>query len=85
MNMIEIYGDSLHDLCQPENRELEIGEDSSKNAFVRNCYKIKVSSAKEMSELFKNSLRNRKVSATDMNPESSRSHIIFIIYLEIFN
>ncbi len=95
--MLEIYKSNLEDSLYPTKQttntnmstarpKLEIMEDpNSGMVFVQNLTKVNVESMSEALETYKTGIKNRKVFSTDMNQESSRSHLIFSIVIETIN
>lgn len=58
---------------------LQIKEEKTRGIFVQDATEIYVSSAEQMIQVMKNGSENRRVAATRMNENSSRSHSIFIL------
>ncbi|KAL9648157.1 hypothetical protein ABK040_007521 [Willaertia magna] len=83
ISYIEIYLEKIRDLLDPTQVNLKIKEDrdSGKGIYVQGATEEYVTSAEEVFTLMRQGARNRVVSATRMNEESSRSHSIFIITL----
>jgi hypothetical protein len=79
--MIEIYKNNLED-----KTKLSIMEDANSGmVYVQNLTKIGVENMNEAFETYKTGIKNRKVFSTEMNSESSRSHLIFGIVIETIN
>lgn len=57
-------------------------EDSKKGVYIEGLSEEKVTSAEQAIELLNTGARNRHVSATQMNFESSRSHSLFSLTIE---
>lgn len=76
---VEIYNEKIIDLLSDELRTLNVREDLKKGVFLENATEEVVSNFTEVMEIFKKGLKNRHVSETMMNAQSSRSHSIFTI------
>ena len=88
--VMELYQESIIDLLSKpdpketkndKNNELKIKEDPKKGMFVQGITEIEVKNAKEAKDLILTGLKSRHVAATEMNAESSRSHLLFSIYV----
>lgn len=80
---LEIYNEEIRDLlAKSSDAKLDLKEDPNKGVFVKdlNCFIVK--SISEIEKLMLSGTGNRKIGATAMNKESSRSHSIFTIYIE---
>ncbi|CAM9233267.1 unnamed protein product, partial [Hapterophycus canaliculatus] len=88
---IELYLDNLRDLlfAMEHHRgtppKLEIHMDANKMVVVKNVVTKEIHSAAELMQLFVAGDHQRKVGGTKMNAESSRSHSVFSILLEVYN
>ena len=86
--MVEIYKGELRDLLLPKNTKdrpkLEIrmnnGQVQLKNATVK-----PLTTQEDTNHVFEHGLGGRKVRKTLMNDESSRSHLIFSIIIDVTN
>ena len=88
--VMEIYQEQIIDLLNPlsnskndkkEIPELKIKEDPKKGMYIQGITEAEVLNAKEGKSLILTGLKSRHVAATEMNAESSRSHLLFSIYL----
>ena len=92
--VMELYQESIIDLLKSENNsnisgknqndkisELKIKEDPKKGMYVQGITEVEIKTAKEAKNLILMGLKSRHVAATEMNAESSRSHLLFSIYL----
>ena len=91
--VMEIYQEQIIDLLNqlPNNQnnkldkkepaELKIKEDPKKGMYIQGITEAEVQNAKEAKSLILTGLKSRHVAATEMNAESSRSHLLFSIYL----
>ncbi|GAA6220911.1 kinesin-like protein KIN-14I isoform X1 [Lates japonicus] len=96
--MLELYNDRLQDLfvslpgeahTQPQShgqaRRVEIKRNRKGVVFAQGAETKEASSAQELYALFQQACANRHISATKMNVESSRSHLIVGIMVESRN
>ena len=79
----EIYQEQIIDLLNNNAENLMIYEDAKKGTFVDGLTEQEVDNDKFALELILIGLKNRHVGATNMNAESSRSHLIFSVNLTI--
>ena len=88
--VMEIYQEQIIDLLsnnqsnkldKKEPIELKIKEDPKKGMYIQGITEAEVQNAKEAKSLILSGLKSRHVAATEMNAESSRSHLLFSIYL----
>lgn len=89
---LELYNDSLVDLYErldnPHGNsppKLDIKLDNKKMVFVKGAIIKPVANADELLNLFEAGNAKRHVGATKMNAESSRSHSVFAVILEVYN
>ena len=82
---LELYNEEIRDLlCNPKNQtKCELKEDAQKGIFVKNLTDVVVESKEDLEAMFDKGLGNRTVASTLMNSESSRSHSIFTIIIEM--
>ena len=81
---LEIYNEEIRDLINKGNRyKLEIKEHPEKGVYVRGLSSVEVTTVEEMEEVVEYGGWNRALGATALNPDSSRSHCIFIIDFEL--
>ena len=64
---------------------LEIKEDSKGSFYIVNLSVHPFNTAEKLNKIVMQGINNRKTSKTDMNPDSSRSHLILNIMIEIYN
>ena len=60
---------------------LKIREDPKKGMYIENLTEQEINSAKKAKELLISGFKNRHVASTSMNHESSRSHLIYTLFL----
>ncbi|KAH0453163.1 hypothetical protein IEQ34_017487 [Dendrobium chrysotoxum] len=86
--MVELYQDTLVDLLLPKNAKhvkLEIKKDSKGMVSIENVSILEVSSFKDLMAVILRGSEQRHVAGTQMNDESSRSHLILSIIIESTN
>jgi hypothetical protein len=80
---LEIYNEEIRDLLGNDTEaKLELKENKDKGVFVKDLTIMTVKSVKEIEDYMAEGTKSRKVGATAMNAESSRSHSLFTIYIE---
>merc|ERR1711871_168628 len=91
--MAEIYLDEIIDLLQKHqkgkkqsnarnDKKLKVKKDAKGRIYVDGITVCTPSTAEEVSALIESGMRNRHVSATKMNSESSRSHLVTSLFIE---
>lgn len=87
--MLELYCDNLQDLLwDPKKKDrprLDIKKDAKGWVSVANSVSYTVNSEQELKDCVKTGLERRKVAGTQMNMESSRSHLIISTVIESTN
>uniref|UniRef100_A0A0D9WAV9 Kinesin-like calmodulin-binding protein n=2 Tax=Leersia perrieri TaxID=77586 RepID=A0A0D9WAV9_9ORYZ len=86
--MVELYQDNLVDLLLPKNatrQKLEIKKDSKGVVTVENVTVVSISSFEELRDIILRGSERRHTAGTNMNDESSRSHLILSIIIESTN
>ncbi|KAL8151891.1 LOW QUALITY PROTEIN: hypothetical protein V2J09_021699 [Rumex salicifolius] len=86
--MLELYQDILVDLLLPKNGKrlkLDIKKDSKGMVSVENATLAHISTYEELKGIIQKGSERRHVSGTQMNEESSRSHLILSIIIESTN
>jgi len=84
VSVIEIYNEEVRDLLSKSNRSgsvLVVRENLRRGIFV-NAIKHEVKNAKKLLNTLSIGEKNRSVGSTTLNQRSSRSHLIFSIYIE---
>ena len=83
---IELYQEQIIDLLSENNNnsdeKLTIREDLKRGMYIENLTEITIDSDKNAKEALMLGLKNRHVASTNMNGESSRSHLIYSLFLE---
>eukprot|EP01017_Pseudomicrothorax_dubius_P050722 TRINITY_DN9646_c0_g1_i3.p1 TRINITY_DN9646_c0_g1~~TRINITY_DN9646_c0_g1_i3.p1 ORF type:complete len:537 (-),score=149.90 TRINITY_DN9646_c0_g1_i3:26-1636(-) len=83
-SFIEIYNEEIHDLLSRDPRaRMELKEAQDKGVFIKDLTMSVVRSIPEMERLMNLGNSSRSVGETAMNKESSRSHSVFTIYIEV--
>ncbi|KAH9656269.1 kinesin-like protein KIN-12D [Citrus sinensis] len=81
-SFLEIYNEQITDLLDPSSTNLQLREDVKKGVYVENLSEIEVRTVGDILKLLTQGSLNRKVAATNMNRESSRSHSVFTCVIE---
>ncbi|XP_057430385.1 kinesin-like protein KIN-12B isoform X2 [Lotus japonicus] len=81
-SFLEIYNEQITDLLDPNQRNLQIREDVKSGVYVENLTEEQVSTMKDVTQLLIKGLSNRRIGATSINSESSRSHTVFTCVVE---
>ncbi|KAF3327625.1 kinesin-like calmodulin-binding protein [Carex littledalei] len=83
--MVELYQDTLVDLLLPKNAKrtkLEVKKDSKGVVSIENVTIIDISSFDELKSIIARGSLQRHTAGTQLNDESSRSHLILSIVIE---
>ncbi|OVA05621.1 FERM domain [Macleaya cordata] len=86
--MVELYQDTLVDLLLPKNAKrlkLDIKKDSKGMVSIENVTVVPISTYEELRNITLRGSEQRHTSGTQMNEESSRSHLILSIVIESTN
>ncbi|KAL7617395.1 hypothetical protein Lser_V15G02697 [Lactuca serriola] len=81
-SFLEIYNEQVTDLLNPSQKNLHLREDTKTGVYVENLTESSICNMKDVTELLKKGLSNRKTGATSINIESSRSHSVFTCVVE---
>ncbi|KAJ8766501.1 hypothetical protein K2173_022560 [Erythroxylum novogranatense] len=81
-SFLEIYNEQITDLLEPSSTNLQLREDMKKGVYVENLTEYNVTTVDDVTKLLLQGAANRKISATYMNSESSRSHSVFTCTIE---
>jgi kinesin family protein 3/17 len=80
---VEIYNEQIRDLLNyDQKKKLELKESSDKGIFIKDVMMLDVKNTQDISLAMESGNSHRVVKHTAMNDTSSRSHAIFIIYVE---
>lgn len=81
---LEIYNEEIRDLlAKNSGSKLELKETPDKGVYVKDLMQFVAKSRDEINSVLKVGRSNRSVGATAMNQDSSRSHSIFTITVEM--
>lgn len=86
--MIELYQDTLIDLLLPKyakRQKLEVKKDAKGLVVVENATVLTITTREELEAIAAKGLEQRHTSGTQMNAESSRSHLILSVVVESTN
>uniref|UniRef100_A0A670YDN0 Kinesin-like protein n=1 Tax=Pseudonaja textilis TaxID=8673 RepID=A0A670YDN0_PSETE len=82
---LEIYNEEIRDLLGPNTKQkLELKEHPEKGVYVKGLSQHTVHSITQCERIMETGWKNRAVGYTLMNKDSSRSHSIFTINMEIY-
>ncbi|CAA6667488.1 unnamed protein product [Spirodela intermedia] len=81
-SFLEIYNEQITDLLDPSSSNLLLREDVNKGIYVENLSEFEVETVSDILKLLIQGSANRKIAATNMNRESSRSHSVFTCVIE---
>lgn len=86
--IMQIYNEKIFDLLQDRRREnplqlREAGKSASSTVHVKGLSIYQVYSKEDVMALLRRGQRNRAIRATDFNQESSRSHTILQLYVQV--
>ncbi|XP_067651660.1 kinesin-like protein KIF15 [Haliotis asinina] len=81
-SFLEIYQECVYDLLDPSAEGLHLRENIKKGVFVDGLSEQAVASPSEAYGVLSSGWINRRVAATSMNRESSRSHAVFTLAVE---
>ncbi|KAI4317414.1 hypothetical protein L6164_025283 [Bauhinia variegata] len=81
-SFLEIYNEQVTDLLNPNQRNLQIREDVKSGVYVESLTEERVSTVRDVTRLLIKGLSNRRIGATSINSESSRSHTVFSCVIE---
>lgn len=79
VSIVEIYMEKIKDLLDLSKDNLMIREDKIKGIYIQDVTEVYVASPEEIHQLIQKGNSNRSIAATNMNDQSSRSHMLFMI------
>ena len=83
---LEIYNEDIRDLLGPDiKKKLELKEHPERGVYVKDISLHAVSNTAECEAMMAQGWKNRATGATKMNADSSRSHSIFTINIEMMD
>lgn len=85
VSMCEIYNERIKDLFNPKMDNLKIHEEKDKGVYIQGITESYCSCDSDVYSMMKAGNSNRAVASTLMNSESSRSHSLFILTIQMNN
>ena len=82
-SFVEIYNEEIRDLLGDANKKLDIKENPKKGTYVKDLTFVNIKDSNDIEKCLNKGNKNRHVGQTSMNDQSSRSHSLFTVYLEI--
>ena len=82
-SFVEIYNEEVRDLLGNKDKQLNIRDDPKKGTFLQDLTYITIKNPGDIEKALEKGNKNRHVGQTSMNDQSSRSHSLFTVYLEI--
>lgn len=82
-NFVEIYNEQANDLLNLQATNLPVRWSNRDGFFVENLFIVECASFADLMAVVQEGVSNRKVSAHELNKDSSRSHSIFTVYFDI--
>lgn len=79
----EIYNEHIMDLLSPTGANLQVREDLKRGVFVEGVAEEAILTVKDALGILKRGSLNRHIAATEVNFESSRSHSVLTLTLEM--
>ncbi|XP_050677347.1 kinesin-like protein KIF18B isoform X2 [Leptidea sinapis] len=83
VSYIEVYNENVYDLLKPSSTPLQIREDSKYGVTVAGLTLTNIRTARELLNVLEDGNKNRKQQPTEANPDSSRSHAVFQVYIKM--
>ena len=83
---LEIYNEQVRDLLSKDvNARLDLREDPDRGVYVKDLTLHEATDTSQIIKLMAHGTANRSVGATAMNADSSRSHSVFTVWVEMAN
>eukprot|EP00428_Durinskia_dybowskii_P064440 CAMPEP_0170383522 /NCGR_PEP_ID=MMETSP0117_2-20130122/15518_1 /TAXON_ID=400756 /ORGANISM="Durinskia baltica, Strain CSIRO CS-38" /LENGTH=775 /DNA_ID=CAMNT_0010639227 /DNA_START=54 /DNA_END=2381 /DNA_ORIENTATION=+ len=82
VSFLEVYNEEIKDLLNPSEKKLKIHENPKLGIYVEDLCELIVRDSGDLMKLIYQGNAVRKVAATKMNDQSSRSHSVFTIKVE---
>ena len=76
---LQIYNETLNDLIEPNNKNLEIRESISKGIYINRLSECNVTTREQVLKYMWQGDDQRIIAETKLNEQSSRSHTVFRI------
>ncbi|KAI5184573.1 hypothetical protein NEHOM01_0248 [Nematocida homosporus] len=83
ISFIEVYNECIYDLLGDSTENLQIREGVSGEVYIQNVTEKEAKTVQEALQIFLTGDKSRKVAATRMNRESSRSHALLKIKIKV--
>jgi kinesin family protein 12 len=80
---LEIWNEQINDLLNLSSTNLPVRWRNSDGFFVENLYVVNCLNVEDFMAVVTEGISNRRVASHDLNKDSSRSHTIFTIYIDI--
>jgi kinesin family member 1 len=81
VSFIEVYNEKVYDLLSESFESQKRVRESANGAFVENLVLLDINSIQDIGTYLDMGIQRRAVASTKMNSNSSRSHVIFSVYL----
>jgi len=85
VSMCEIYNEKIKDLLDPRKDNLKIHEEKGKGVYIQDATESWCTDESQVYQVMKQGASNRSVASTLMNAESSRSHSLFVLTIQMNN
>ena len=82
-SFLEIYNEQAYDLLNPSTGVLQERWNDTQGFFVENLFVVECDSLGDLQSIIAEGIRNRRVGSHQLNKDSSRSHSIFTIDINI--
>eukprot|EP00602_Paraphysomonas_sp_CaronLab_P001022 CAMPEP_0185033720 /NCGR_PEP_ID=MMETSP1103-20130426/22960_1 /TAXON_ID=36769 /ORGANISM="Paraphysomonas bandaiensis, Strain Caron Lab Isolate" /LENGTH=699 /DNA_ID=CAMNT_0027570099 /DNA_START=449 /DNA_END=2548 /DNA_ORIENTATION=+ len=82
VSYLEIYNETIKDLLNPSDKVLKIHESPKTGIYVKDLCELIVKDSSDIMRLIEQGNTVRRVAATNMNDQSSRSHSCFTVKIE---
>jgi len=82
-SFMELYNGKVRDLLSNDTKSLSIRENKDKTFFVDDLLQPQVKFEEELLRHMEEGTHRRHVAATELNTDSSRSHSIFTVYVQL--
>lgn len=82
ISYFEVYNETINDLVNPENKNLDLRETSTKAPVIQGLEEVAIQNATEALHILQLGNKARQTAETNMNNRSSRSHAIFKVMIE---
>ncbi|XP_053200474.1 kinesin-like protein KIF3A [Panonychus citri] len=79
----EIYNEEIRDLLNKNNKTLELKESAQSGVYVKDLSCFVVNNVNELEKLLEKGNKQRAIASTNVNKDSSRSHTVFTIAIEM--